>query len=204
MSSTVLTEAQLCNLALSLVGQRRLINNLLEETTEAIACAANYGPCRDMVLKEFPWTFATRRSNLAQLADVTRSGWSYVYELPSDFLKPQYIWNGMRFPPEEGRIPFALELNDDANGHVLATDQDDAELVYTAKVTTVALYSPGFVDAVVYLLASRLAPMLTAKPQLGLNFLAAYNQILMRAKAEDAQFGQADVQPESEFIRGRS
>lgn len=204
MASTVLTEAQLCNIALGLVGQRRTINNLLEATAEAQACAVLYGPARDEVLAEFPWTFATRRSTLAEIDDVERSGWEYVYALPSDFLEPQYIWTGARLPPIDLQIPFAIEMNDDGNGLLLVTDQEDAELIYTAKVTTVALFSPLFVKAVSWLLASELALMLPVKPQVAPLMLGRYRQCLLTAKAGDTRQGEPDVEPDSEFIRTRS
>lgn len=199
----VTTEAQLCNIALGYVGQRRLLGDLEEATTEAQMCKAFYGPTRDAVLASYRWSFATRRAELATVADVERNGWLYVYALPADCVEPRMLYNGLRLPGSDERAPFTIELRDAVDGFLLLTDVESAELIYTARITTVGLFPALFVDAVAWRLAGQLALGLSVTPQVGLAIRDRYPQALSLAMAADSRQGQDDVVPDSEFIRIR-
>lgn len=196
-------EAELCNIALARVGQRQFIDALDEDTTEAESCSVLYGPTRDSVLAEFPWRFATRRATLAVLASVTRSEWQYAYSLPEDFISAQSLYAGKRNPAADERPAYAIEMNDAGNGLILVTDTEDAELKYTARVETVSLFPPLFVDAVAWKLAAELCLALPIKPQVGLRMSEGYGLAIAKAAARDAQQAQEDQPPDSEFIRLR-
>lgn len=197
-----LSEAQVCNLALLRVGSRAVIQNLEEKTAEAIACKAIFELARDAVLAEVPWSFATRRATLALISGATRDGWQYVYDVPADFLAARYIYAGIRNPASDERIPFALE--DDVNNElVLLTDAEDAVLVYTYRCTSPGLWSPLFVDALAWRLASDLALALSVKPQVGLAMAQGYEAALRKAAAADWNQQREDMPPEAEWIRKR-
>ncbi len=198
----VTTEAQVCNLALGLVGQRQFIDRLDEATTEADVCNRFYASTRDELLEVHHWRFATKRAVLA-LTTETRSGWGYCYAAPSDMLKAQRIWDGQREPGAGERIPFTLELNDAAGGHLILTDLENAELVYTVALETVALWRPLFVKAVAAQLAVYLAGALPVKPQLIPMLQQGARLALQQAQAADANEGQRDEAADSELIRER-
>lgn len=165
--ATVTTEAQLCNLALGFVGQRQMITSLTEASEEAQLCAVYYATARDMVLSSRAWRFATRRSVLA-LSTEERTNWEYVYAVPALMMEPHEIASSMRPTPSiDARIPFDIELNDAGTARLILTDEPDAELIYSAQVNQVGLYSPPFVLAVAWQLAVFLANSLPVKPQLG-------------------------------------
>lgn len=156
----MLTAEQICNLALSYVGNREPIDSLNEPTLEAQQCSIHYPAARDVLLSGHWWPFATRHQTLA-LLPTPRSGWAFAYALPTDLLKPRYIFSGARpgalaipvfssisfpfgalpmvsaLPMINGAVPqvaFELELSDDGNKQILVTDQENAELVYTFKL----------------------------------------------------------------------
>jgi hypothetical protein len=199
------TEAQLCNIALLRTGERQTIDSLEEATEAARACKSLYAPARDACLEDHQWSFATKRVVLAETTQ-TRDGWTYAYAMPSDCLVPRYIYAGLRNPAPASRIRFAVELNDAGDGSLLLGDFEAAgyPLVYTARVETVALFTPLFVDALAWRLAIDLALAITVKPQVGLAMRQGYQQALNRAIASDLRLGEDDVEPESELISVRS
>jgi hypothetical protein len=206
------TPAELCNVALGRIGHRQFIDSLNEAVAAAEACAVSYPFSRDLVLAAFPWPFATRRARLAEVADQARSGWGYVYALPVDLIAVRYLYNAANIgvlATADKRTPYALEGSpmDPAAGYgrrVLLTDQAGAELLYTARVETVALYPPAFQDALAWHLASELALSLAVKPQLGIAALGHYERALARAAALELRQGQDGPMGESEFIRERT
>lgn len=196
---------EVCNLALSHVGNGQSLNSLEERTLEARMCKLHYGPTRDKLLELFPWRFATKRAVLAELAE-ERTGWDFVYQLPADCLQPQYIWTGIRNPSSDLRVPFDVEATGAAatvTGRVLVTDQADAELIYTAECPTVALWTPSFVDAVAWALAVKLALVVPVKPQLAALAMPEARRALAEAKASQLNSRQADPPPLSSITTAR-
>lgn len=196
---------QVCNLALSYVGNGQAINSLEENTLEAQQSKIHYGPTRDELLEGFPWRFATRRAVLAPLAD-TRTGWDFVYALPADFLAAQRIWNGERRSRPDDEIPFQLEaLGSGVNpsGHCLLTDQSAAELIYTSECPTVALWTPTFVQAVAWALAAKLALVVPVKPQLAAMVEQKAGLALRKARAAQLNGQHVDREPQSSITASR-
>lgn len=196
---------QVCNLALSYVGNGQTINSLTENTLEAKQSLLHYGPTRDELLEGFPWRFATRRAVLAELSE-TRTGWDYVYALPADFLAAQRIWNGRRLSRPEDEVPFELEAlgaGVNPSGKCLLTDQEDAELIYTAECPTVALWSPTFVQAVAWALAVKLALVVPVKPQLAALAETKAAAALRKARAAQLNGRRGDDEPPSSITASR-
>lgn len=219
------TEAQLCNVALARVGQRQLIDSLTEDTAGAKLCAAAYPNARDVVLAGHPWPFCTRPAFLAELAE-TRPGHAHVYALPADCLEPQYLFSGVRpgqttatlsncawlpwvsacFGAGVGLgmpVEFAIEAKADGSGSVLVTDQEDAQLIYTAAVTQVPAFPALVADAIAWRLAQDLALSLAVKPQLAFAVDQKADAALRKAQAQAANAQQADPRPVSKFISAR-
>jgi len=202
--ATLTTEAQVCNLALGMVGQRQLIDGLADSSTEAQACAAFYATSRDECLGAYRWRLNQKRAVLA-LSTEERSGWNLVYVAPADMLigGARYIWDGSRATAVDLRIPFSWEPNDAGTGFLILTDEVDAELVYGSMWDTVALWTPAFITAVASRLAVNLAFMLPVKPDLARGLEPKAMLALQRAAAQDANAGQYDIEPDSEIIRAR-
>lgn len=200
---TVTTDHQLANLALGFVGQRQFLDSLNEDSEEGECCAIYYPLARDSCLKARAWRFATRRSVLALSAE-TRTDWDYVYTAPNNLLTAHEIYTGIRNPPHSRRIPFALELNDAGTGHLILTDQEQAELIYTAQLNIVALWPADFVEAVAWRLACYLALALPVKPQLAGSLEPIARRALLIAAAADQNAVTPDQAPDSEFILERA
>lgn len=208
-----MTEVELCNLALLRIGQRDLITSLAGTSAPARACAVLYPIARDFMLASYAWPFATRRLALTAYdydmdPDFERSGWGYSYTLPTDYLAAQYIWSGVRNPAFDARTPFAVEGNTatgtpDVLTPFILTDQEDAELVYTAAITDTTQFPALFCDALAWKLAAELALALAVKPQLAGMMLQGLERSMAMAINAELRSSQSDLNPEAEWIRGR-
>jgi hypothetical protein len=223
----VASEADLCNIALGRCGIRDFIDDLDEASDEAEACAVHYANARDSILASAPWKFATRRADLNQLANVTRTGWGFCYALPDDFVSTVRLWpqpnagggafmtagspfggynlnSLVRNPGADQKIPFDLESDASVGtGRILCTDLDHANLQYVARITNPALFSDLFVNAVAWQLAIELCMTLAIKPAVAAGIERKAMLAIGQAIAAEFRMAQQDIEPESQLIRAR-
>lgn len=193
---------QICNIALSRIGQSERIDSLEERSVAAELCTLHYETCRDEVLRDFPWQFASARVYLAELGNPP-STWQYRYQYPIDCLKVRAIAiPGVRQATHSGqRIPFELLHADGAL--TICTDQEQAELLYTARIADTNLFDPLFVSALAWRLGAELAMGLTARADNYRAAMANYGDALSIAESASFNEGQ-DIPPaDSEFITVR-
>lgn len=196
------SEVKICNMALGRVGVSIFIDALTEASQAATVCNLFYEPCRDRALVDGRFNFAKSRAVLADLG-TPPTNWAYRYALPSDCLDAQRIVSpGSRNPLAKGRIPF--ELAEEGGARVLYTDQAQAELVYTKRVTNPNLFTPQFESALAWLLASEVGMPLSAAPNLSNNALKMYLSEISAAQAASLNESQEDPEPDCEFITGRN
>lgn len=193
---------QICNMALTRIGQNQFIDSIDEQSKAAELCALHYELCRDEVLQAFPWPFAEARVSLADIGSPPQN-WAYRYRYPTDCLQIRRITvPGMVMPRADDRIPY--QVVNASGGRAIVTDQEQAEIAYTARVEDTTYFSPMFTNALAWRLAAELAMGLQAKPE---NYQAAmqnYQITISQAQAlafEEVEDGQA---PESEFIQARN
>lgn len=192
------SEVSMCNMALSRVGGRP-IASLTEESTEALHCRTFYDQVRDETLRAHRWSFATRREALAELGDAP-TGWAYRYAAPVDCLLAREIVRPHTSMPA---IRYRLE-NDVTAGRVLLTDQPQATLLYTARITDPALFDVSFVGALTWALAAAVALPIGATETMQRNAqqMAAY--MLGLAQASDAaEDGVMVIDHEPDWIAAR-
>lgn len=199
----VTTDAQVCNQALGLVGQRDQINSLNDDSTPGLACKTYYSTVKAAILEAHPWRWATKRNTLALLSGVEREGWEYVYAAPADLLSPKSarrIEDGARPPVEP--LPFLVEMNEAGNQFIIACDVETPELVYTRDVP-VAMWPAVAIKALVAAMAEALALMLPVKPQLAQVLAPRALMALREAMADDGNTGSPDVTPDAPWVRAR-
>lgn len=173
------SEVEICNLALNSLGQTIPIANLTERSKEAKLCATHYPQVRDELLSMHPWPFARKAQALVLVADAPLIGWEYQYAYPQTCLRAWRVcredgirqtwrdlclswdWHGQRYATMD--VPF--ELTSGSQQTCLATDLEDAYLLFTSKVTDTNRFSPLFVNALAQMLASRLAMPLAVDPR---------------------------------------
>lgn len=199
------SEVDICNLALARLGDNATVASIdpPEGSAQAEHCAHFYPVARDSLLEMHAWKFATRRVLLAQLTTDTWN-WSYAYAEPTGVLKLLAVLPASASSDADTQ---EYEAETDGNGTpIILTDQEGASLRYVAHVTDTTVFSPLFVDALAWLLASYLAgPVLKgdAGAAMAKACLQSFMLALSNAKVSDAN--QRKVRPEHkpDWIAGR-
>lgn len=146
----------ICNLALGHIGDEATVSSISppESTVQAEQCAKFYPIARDQLL-EMGWTFNTKRATLALLEEDPTPSWLYSYAAPASYLKIlAVVMPGAT--DDTDTEDFVVETADDGS-KVIYTNVEDAETVYLAKVTDTTKWTPNFVTAASWLLASFIA-----------------------------------------------
>jgi len=190
-------------MALTHISAKNQVSNIETDTsTEAKTCRIFYEDALKFVLADVDWGFATARKTLALLSETAPDDWDYVYTYPSDCIKARQIFDGSRRTGTV-KIPFEVNLNSDRTVKVIMTDQDVAQLRYTANISDPNLFPPGFVMAFSRYLAYLIAMPLTKKQALEDKAKQKYMETKKMAEVMDAHEETYDDMPESEFIQGR-
>lgn len=172
----------ICNLSLSHIGSDAVVTAISppDGSVEAGYCARFYPLARKVMLAVTNWSFATKRATLAPVTNPS-SIWLYAYAQPADCLKPIHIFK--LGADEEDTADFEVEDN------IILTNEAEAVLKYTRDVTDTTKYSPPFVSALSWMLASYLAgPVI--KGAAGVNAAGA---LLERAMQEARAAGANDA-----------
>ena len=177
-----------CNLALVHLGDPGNVASIdpPEASTQGRYCARLYPIARDELLEAHCWRFNTRRKVLTSLVlpDSVDGEWLYAYALPTDCLRPFAVY--VPGITENGKTEdFSVETADD-DAPVLYSNVEGAYLKYVVRVTDTGRFPPSVVDALAYLLASKLAsPMTQSADKLGAMQLM-YARAFARATSLDA------------------
>lgn len=196
------TSVSICNMALGRIGITRQIANLATENSqEAVTCRLYYDDAVRFVLEDYPWPFATAYRELGLVEESPNSDWLYAYRYPSDgvFIR--------RIVTDAGRVdfdpmPFRVGLDDD--GKLVYTDQPDAVVEYTKLVTDESKFTPAFVEALSWKIASDVAPALSRVASAQQTCPAMYQRVISTARERVANESQQSEPPDSEFVRARA
>jgi hypothetical protein len=159
------SDVDICNLALSRLGERANVSAIdpPEGSPEAEHCARFYPIARDGLLEAHPWTFAVKRSVDPPALFIRAPDGRFAHALPAGALRIIDILSGEAhrdfhngFRAESRSVDFERETTKDGVSVVL-TRQEYVVIRYIARVVDTGAYSPLFVDALSWLLASHLA-----------------------------------------------
>lgn len=205
---------ELCNNALDLVGQGTHIEDMQENSKEADLCRRNLDPVIKRALDKFNFSFVRKDEVITEDSeiDVVCIPYEHAYSLPTDLQ----------------RVLFLSDINDDSssesihtekikynfrliNGEkVLVTDYQAPFVIhYQSKDYELNLLPDTFVEAVEYLLASKLAIALihgTTGLQISQQLLQTGNMYLQMSAGQDAQQGSNGIDIDKEkplFIKAR-
>lgn len=178
------SEVTISNLALGHLGDRATVSSLSppEGSAQAQHCAQFYPLARNSTLEDFDWSFARTRVTLAPLLVDPPPTWLYGYELPADCVSARSIITPGQ-TGDNGDAAFEIE------GTALYTDVETAVLKYTQLITDPNRYSPLFVDALSWRLASYLAgPVLKGETgsKAGVACFNVYRGLISEARVKDA------------------
>ena len=215
----VVSVVNLCNQALRHLAQTAGIVDFDNDVSEAAdACRLFFPQVVDEILSDYPYSFARKFGNPALVAGPTPPAidgqFLYSYRVPVDCLTIRRIVN----PTDPVRtafntIPFLIGQDDTGllmycNVEPIAATASTAaipQIEYTMTFESSAFWPSSFGQMVSFLLASYLAPSLTAgdKFKLGPRALQLYDWARQRAQNLDANQSQPDLPPNAAWIEAR-
>ena len=194
------SQVQIAKLALQHVGDRFDISSLTEFTPEAEQVNLIFNDTRDALLRQHPWNFAKKFVSPATVAGTVPGGWTFMYLYPTDAVRILGITN----PLGRGQPPIEFEVaRNAANNRVLLCDQESAEIVYTARVTTTEDFDAEFTMALSYSLAAKLAMPLTGDRGIAGELEKLATIYCNSAWETDASEGIEPAKPEADWITAR-
>lgn len=152
----------IANLALGHLGDSATIASLdpPEGSPQAEHCAQFLPVARDVLLEMHAWHFAKRRARPALVSDEQVGPWRYTYAVPADCLKVLAVLPNTYCDEVNDAQPFDREVGD-ADAPLIVTNVESAVLIYVKQVDDPTRFSPLFVEALAWLLASYIAgPMI--------------------------------------------
>lgn len=183
------------NTALTHIGHRATIADPDESSVEANHCRRFYPLALSVTLERHAWGFATRRATLAEVPN-SAAEWSFAYAVPANCVKVR----GVMMPGagrNDKRNPFVIESNDSGEP-VICCDVEDAVARYTYLVSDTSKFTPMFVLALSYDLASMLVGPIPKDIKMKKGMIETAIFYTSQAEAADANASCDDVY--AEFI----
>lgn len=189
------SQLALYNLALSIVGMDFTISAVDESSVPAEACQLWYENVRQTILRAAHWNSCKRYVRLTEVTERDLSadwvagdpepGFAYSYDITAvtSLLAARYLTDFQQFSIGYDTSNTKKTLSCDVGGSA-ATDAPI--LCYTLDVTDATLWEPDLYKAIGFGLAAHITPGTTGKRGLKLDNLAAANQIILEARAANA------------------
>lgn len=217
---------QICNQALSRIGCAQTITSLADSRPEAVQCNLWYAQCRDAMLRDFRWPWATTYAALNQVSANTAAvnqEWVYSYRYPTDCLlirrllylpdspvaltsQPPVFPLPLMWRQDADPYPIPFEVGQDDDGKLIYTDQINAWIKYTVAVTDPTQFPQDFASVLAWRLATELAYSLATSDSRREYALKQYRDELATSRANALNEEQRDnpyTTWNSEFIRAR-
>lgn len=142
---------EICNLALGHIGSDANVASISppDGSVESGYCARYYPLARKLTIAMAQWSFATTRKALAEVTNESNV-WQFAYAQPADCIKPYRVLKAGATNEQDG-ASFTIE------GGVIYTNEAEATLVYTRDITDTTKFSPEFISALSWMIASYLA-----------------------------------------------
>lgn len=188
---------EICNIALSRIG-KNAITSFTQASEEARRCSTNYPAAVLATLNDFDWGFARGSQSLSVL-DETFPGWDFVYAAPADMVAARLIFNPQS-KDDLDRIPYETGISQAGNTPTVLTDYPNAILIYTRTLTNPTVFDAQFCDALEWKLAAELAQPLKADLAMGTAARNNYSQVILTAKARNANQQSEKPSSRSSFV----
>lgn len=175
----------LYNQALSAVGTRAKVAHQNENSRESEVCNTWFDSVRDQALSAAHWASCRTVAQLTKFAERDwdeewaegdpEPPWTYLYNLPSDYLYPRHLDTYENF-----------EVTQVAGARMILSDSEVPVLTYTKRQTNLAAWEPELFLAVSFALAAYIGMPLHGKPQRAALAQQQANQLIMDARLKQA------------------
>lgn len=171
------TGVTICSDALLMLGAKA-ISSFNDGTDESSVCDRLYPDIRDSTLSMYPWSFNTKKVQLAQLLTAPGSVWRFAYQLPGDRLaspRAAYASNAVGSP---------VQKSYEIQGDQLLTDLPAVYIDYQYELQEFA-FPKYFVQLLKYMVAWHLAEPITEQREKSVY----WQNVAMGATAENGRGG---------------
>lgn len=153
----IIDKVAIGNQALANLGQRP-IQTFDQPGVSAESCRLRYDEARLQALAGAPWGFATSWVQGQQLLIEPKPGYSCAFAYPSEALQVFFIAHD---PDIEDAPGFAVTDRPDGGGKIISTNEAAPVFVYTRDKEDVTTFDQEFIQALAWLLASKIAMPIT-------------------------------------------
>lgn len=154
-----LTQTDICNMALDIVGGMNIQNIEDPNNPNALLCKRHWAQCVKAELLKYEWTFAQNEADALevdynQIPEAKREGY-IAYHLPANFGRlSMYFFSGV-YPYRKNQ--YDLGHNYFLTGDYLYTRFPLKKIPYTENNTDIRKWNPLFCDVMAAALAKRIA-----------------------------------------------
>ena len=174
----------ICNLALGLIANGEIID-IAGNEPRAKKCRLYYDPVVYTALAFHDWSFARKRKRPALSAEKF-DGFKYAYVIPDDSMHISRYFDENGQPVELGGNSTVVLSANNASRLIL-TNKQVSSIVYTFKQMNMEMWSPGFVEAVTFLLASKICETIPNLKNEANNKLQTYQALIAVAANDDVR-----------------
>lgn len=184
----LISKIDICNMALSNLGSPP-IQSVDGPKPSQLACKLRYEEARIEALTGNLWNFASMWRKGSRLSIEAKPPYLYAYQYPTDALR---IFEIYRTP---GSPPIAYEVTDrpDAAGKIIHTNSDAPTFIYTRDKSDPTTFDADFIQAMSWLLASKIAMPVTKNVKLQQEAFKMWLTYNSSATANDENEGVEDT-----------
>jgi hypothetical protein len=173
------SKIEIANRALTKVGAESIMS-LTDNVKRAQIMNSMFDMIMDAELRRNRWKFSIRRDSLPALVSAPAWGYSYAYQLPADFLALVQV-NDFYVRGLKQRAPWSVE-----GGQILTDFSAPLKIRYVAKVSSIDLLDPLFVEVLACKLALESCEALTQSAQKRQLAANEYDFAVSEAARQDA------------------
>jgi hypothetical protein len=192
----------ICNMALSHIGEPP-IESIAEVSEQARRCAQFYEHDRRLVLRRYPWPWATRRVALTKLEDSPQD-YRFAYRYPSDCVclrKLYALMDNGKLAPLSDFLQYRIVSDDD--GQVLYCNAPSVVAEYTADISDNDLMDEQFCEVLSWKLAASIASKLVGDARAAQMATMEYERLYNDAVANATNEENTETPELNTFIRAR-
>lgn len=173
----MVSDKDIANMALLRISSQLITSLEADRSQRAVLCRELLPIYRRAILRNYAFSFATRRQQLAEVMGI-ENNWDYdhAYQLPTN---PKCL-RVLRSDADEYDIRWHVE------GSYLLTNADGITIAYTADIDEPGLYDAQFVEVLAARLAWALAKPITGDAKLLEDCRNEYLLLLSEAQASDS------------------
>lgn len=174
----------ICNQALGLIANGEVLD-IAGNEPRAKKCRLYYDAVVCAALAFYDWSFARKRKQPALSAEKF-DGYKYAYVIPEDSVHISRYLDENGQPLElSGNSTVVLSANNASR--LILTNRKITNIVYTFKQMNSELWSPGFAEAVTFLLASKICETIPNLKNEANNKFQQYQGLIAVAKNDDVR-----------------